>query len=478
VSYPVKVFTNWSGDDFSGPYDELTSYVLEVRWSRGFDKELGHNTGGICDIVLLDTDCKFLPDNSSSIYYSKTLLGKEIKVCTDTHNLFYGYINNIIPHPRKDEKICYISAVDGTDRLARQKADTFLGIDIQSGVAITAILDAVGWPAEKRSIDTGVDSIPFWFGFNEKALQLIGDLEDIELSRFWVDGLGYARWEDRHHKLKSPHDAIQATVENKMVDLMPNISLLDLINKTEFTVTPRAEEATESNLFTLGFVPAIEPGQTYSFDICLDKPTLEAYYLVTFNSDPNGSGTDLTSQCDCDITWPEGYGAIRWKVSVTNNASVIAYLTQFEIWGWAIAEQGNVIAESEDSVSQSEYGGIYPYSLSCAWEQILTLAQGKADYLVSKYKDPITNHTMKLININDEIQNIMLSRDISDRIRIINSRTGTNADFHIRHIDHVLTDKFKKHECTWELEPAETEHYWILDDLVYSVLDSTTKLAF
>jgi hypothetical protein len=149
------------------------------------------------------------------------------------------------------------------------------------------------------------------------------------------------------------------------------------------------------------------------------------------------------------------------------------YITSFLLRGYPVTDGEAVVMSDEDATSQSDLGDL-AFSQSADFQP--TLAQEKAEYLIDRHKDPVTYHRVTLKSRNEAMAIIICSRDIGDRITITNTVLGTDGEFLIRKVEHSIKDKL--HEVTWDMEPADTTVYWILDDEVKSVLGTTTRLAY
>lgn len=164
LTYEVMVdwdMTDWAADpDFSEGIDDITSYVMSISFSKGKDKELGNIPASTVEIKLNNSDARFSPPNASSPLYDKLLPWRMIRVRVEHdsvwYNHFFGFISRykIEPHPEKE--IAYIYATDGMDLLARQiitQDDDDL-TSMTDGAAVGKVLDAAGWSASRRDIDT------------------------------------------------------------------------------------------------------------------------------------------------------------------------------------------------------------------------------------------------------------------------------------------------------------------------------------
>jgi hypothetical protein len=107
-----------------------------------------------------------------------------------------------------------LSLVDGFASLARAGLAGQSFPEQTSGERFTAVLDAVGWPANLRDIDTGnttVAAVTFAPDDQTKALEHLYAVADSEEGLPYIDASGELRFVGRHALLKAPFGTSQAT---------------------------------------------------------------------------------------------------------------------------------------------------------------------------------------------------------------------------------------------------------------------------
>ena len=149
ATYAIVV--DWNNDgDFSDANEDITANVKSIHFSRGKSGELGKSEVGQCSIVLNNTSGLYSPSNSGGALYLNLLPKRPIRIratfASVTYNLFYGYIEEIIPHPHLSEQDCIITAVDGLDFLSRHDMGSILVKDQSTGYLHKEILSDAGWP--------------------------------------------------------------------------------------------------------------------------------------------------------------------------------------------------------------------------------------------------------------------------------------------------------------------------------------------
>lgn len=164
VTYEFKVdwdATDWTATpDFTQAIDDITSYVISFSIDRGKKVELGNSPAGIADITLDNSSKRFSPP------YAGPLSGKmrpwlpvRIRATVTGGSalvIYTGFISRISVNPNISVQKVYLYCTDGMDLLARNMVTTNKDDrDATSdGGAIDKLLNAAGWSASKRSLDT------------------------------------------------------------------------------------------------------------------------------------------------------------------------------------------------------------------------------------------------------------------------------------------------------------------------------------
>jgi len=463
--------------------DDLTANTKSIHFSRGKSDELGKAEVGQFSITLNNADGLYTPSNSGGSLYTYLLPKKVIKVtycdgATD-YPLFYGFIEEIIPHPHLTEQDCIITAVDGLDFLSRHDMATTLYKDTLTGTIHGYILDDAGWSATLRTLDAGQDTVPYWYGHDVKARFAQTELDDNEQGFSYVDGAGYFNFEDRHHRSTSTHQTSQATFDNTMSNMSYSLNPRNVYNIVKVTVTPWIIQ-TIQELWRLQDEPLIPAGETYTYwgdasysgtSVFVDSWTTPAsttdYQAWTGSG---GTGTDKTA----DISIVTTKFAKTIKLAVTNGASVPVYLYLLKARGTYYDDQTKVTLKAEDSTSQTAYQK-RTFELDGKYMTDSDKARDYVTYAIGKYKDPRAELSMNAMNQDSTILIDILGLEISDRITVVNTELGLNDDYFIDYMEHDISLGGKLHTVNYRLADTINEDFWCLD---YSALDTQTKLGY
>ncbi len=458
-------------------YDDITADVKSIHFSRGKSDELGKAEVGQLSITLNNATGKYTPSNTLSVLYGYLLPKKVIKIiycsgATD-YPLFYGFIEEIIPHPHLTEQDCIITAVDGLDFLSRHDLATALYKSTTSttltGTIHGHILDDAGWSASMRTLDAGQDTVPYWYGADIKARFAQGEIDDSEQGFSYVDGSGNFRFEDRHHRSTATHQTSQATFTNTMANITYSLNPKNVYNIVKVTVTPWVLQV-EAELWRLKETPAIPVGETsvwwgesqYFVDTWVTPVATTDY---TANSLANGTGTNMTT----DIVITTTKFAKTIKLSIINNGTVPAFITLLKARGTWYDDQTQVTRKAEDTTSQTAYQK-RTYELDGKYMADASKAQDYASYAIGKFKDPRAELGMGIMNQDAATLTQILTREISDRITIKNTKLGiTSQDFFIDYMEHDISMSGLLHTVTYRLADCINEDFWCWDFSVWGV---------
>ncbi len=470
TGYFVEV--DWNNDGlFTGANDDLTVNTKSASFSRGKSDELGKAEVGNLTVTVNNAAGLYSPTLTSGALYGSLLPKRAIKLYYSAsgtnYPLFYGFIEEIIPHPHKSQQDAVITAVDGLDFLSRHDMATALYKNTLTGTIHGYILDDAGWSASMRAIDAGQDTVPYWYGQDVKARFAQEEIDDSEQGFSYVNGSGYFVFEDRHHRSTATHQTSQGTFTNTMADITYSLNPRYIYNIIKATVTPWSLQAA-AELWRLQEVPAIPAGESQTWwggaavsgeSVFVDAwttPVITTDY--TANTQADGLGTDLTSSIAITTTKL----AKTIKLVVTNNAAVPAYITLLKARGTWYDNLTRVTRKASDSTSQTAYQK-RTYEVSGKYMTSADKAQDFVNYAIGKYKDPRGQLSMTLQNQDAATLAQILAREISDRITVVNTTLGINGTYFIDAMEHDISMSGLRHTVTYRLAETKNEDFWCLD---------------
>lgn len=151
--------------DASPTWEDISAYFRSGTTARGRASVDQRFETGTARLVLDNRDGRFTADNASSPYYPNVKIGVPIRVTatwqTATYPLFYGTARSWPPnYPTGNfESTVTVPLADGFYNLNLEDiaGESFI---LQPGdERITAVLDAIGWPAALRDLDDGIATV-------------------------------------------------------------------------------------------------------------------------------------------------------------------------------------------------------------------------------------------------------------------------------------------------------------------------------
>lgn len=257
--------------------------VKEITISRGRSTELDRPEAGTCSITLENLDERYTPTNTASPYYGHLVPMRQIRVIariqgTD-YMLFRGFIERWQPDFESTE--CTVSAVDAFSILNNMKLTTSFP-ELSTGARVNAVLDAVNWNETLRDINTGLDTVAASSIQAKSALQELTDLAAAERGLFFIDGRGYAVYQDRSYRSNTtvqrsfyPQDYISLTAD------MGNDQIWNQVIDTANDGAVLAEDMTSQIAYG---VRTLELPDLY---VPTDQKTALAQYLISLYKDPH-----------------------------------------------------------------------------------------------------------------------------------------------------------------------------------------------
>jgi hypothetical protein len=200
------------------------------------------------------------------------------------------------------------------------------------------------------------------------------------------------------------------------------------------------------------------------------EPTTD--YL--FNSEKDGSGTNLTAQ----ITITHVPGGNAADVTVFNVGPSDGYLTFFQLRGLGVFDDLPIVLEAENEASQLELGeNTLRYNMP--YQSDPTIARNAAFYLLDQHshEETIAQIVGFIASGSDEFMRQAIAREISDRIDISDSVTGVSAPYFINGVAMAISTEGIL-SVAWSVVPANTSLFWVLDHPTQSQLGVSTRLAY
>jgi hypothetical protein len=410
----------------NGPFDTITTWynvsadVLNIeRIKRGRSREGGRWEAGVSALTLDSDDGTYTPGNDRGTYYGRLLPMRPIRIratySATTYDLFYGFVERWQP--------AWPGGLISTTRL--ELVDMFKLLSVSRITAnplssliyqrVTRLLNEISWPSGLRDIDSS-DYI------STPAVALtqvapVTHMQDVVIAgdgQIWVRGDGYFVFRNRYARIT---DTVSSSVQ--------------------------AAFGNASGSWTLGtsvLARTTVLGSSAELPYLTIAPSFDDQFIVN----------------DAQITATGGTG----------------------------------VQSASDATSQSAYGlrttaATYIIGSSAINVSPLTadaIALARAQWMVLQNKDA----KFRILNItisgksSDSLWPIMLTLDINYRVSVA-VRNGVSVaihgEYYIESLEHrsISNDDW---QVTYQLSPVPTDTFWILEDPVLGVLDSSTRLIF
>lgn len=514
----------WLGDEDSPEDVELTdpdyNTVLGLRTEIGRDEQLAEATAGIALISCDNFYGDFSPELAGGQYVGKLQIGKLITVYEIYDGIqyphFQGRIHKIEPHGELDNPLAFITALDGLDDLAEVEVNTVMRTDTEAGELFEDILDAAGWSATKRDVDTGIDTLQLGWFHKTKALKGVRTLEKVDNGFAFVSPVGYATFQNRHYRVTGDGLVSQHDFEDTAVELIYEYSKRLVYN--EIIVRGRRYFVGGVSLFSgydMGTLddelvwsahtgdagaPYVAQNTTLTLQAEFNSP-LESYDALVkgthwnANTSADKTGTDVSANVSLSQTQ---FGQ-SIKLVFTNAGGAGAFLVVPDspptgapaartvlVYGILYSQEIMAITE-ENSDSQDDFGK-RTMDVDVPFKSNPNDILAHTQYLLARHKDAVPRavsirHSARTAWPDDTLRIQCLVRQISDRITIKSTRLGFDRDFYINKVtqDYLFLEGGMVHETTWNVERAEGVAeglYWLLGEVGFGELGEVTVLGF
>lgn len=450
------------GEDVSGRVHDRT--VIGIDYGRDQARSLSPSKPGEAGLEVDNTTRDYSPENSSSPLAAYLAPGKEMVVqatyVSRAYTLYRGYTDNYDLRPAIGDDAVSFTALDGLARLKGVTVSTALVGAIRTGTAIHRVLDAAGWTAG-RDIDPGASTLRWWWLEGADAFSAITDIVNSEGPSAFVHigQSGEFVFRDRHHRLiRAASVNSQATFRDTGADpqFEPPIGYdagwRDIVNSVEFEVVERQPKIIPEVVWVMSGQTQISPGETKVFYV-KGNTAFASLVTPTQGTDPAG-GTDfvLNGAGPLSFAFSGASGqSTQMRVSLPLGGSTLTIVTA-QLRGFTLEDVGRSKVTVEDSTSIAANGrrsyGSSPASLG------VHDAAAVATLIVGQRATRMPIVRIRVVNANNTLLLQQLGRDLSDRVTIVDSETGLNADFYIEQISQDISQTGLRLDTTFGCEKA------------------------
>lgn len=469
ATYGVAV--NWNDDsDFTDTGEDVSARVIQnppITIERGRDqiRALAPPAAGKMDARLDNRSKDYSSEYTSSPLYANLNPGHLVRVTavtnSTTYNLSTAILDDLPQYPGLGDKTVGLPCLGTLSRLrAADTVTTQLYTNITTDIALGYILDAVGWPAGERSLQTGITTLLYWWLDNADPFSAIVTLLNTEGpgATIYEDGRGYFVFENRHARvLTARSNTVQATFRDSgtapyyLEPFTLEANHKGVINRCSIPVNVRAAAASQviwqlgqNLLLGGGTVVKLVVKHTVAGAVGVAGQIFQSAIAPVLTTDYTLiSGTlasvaiDRTAGLSLTLTITAGAGG--------------ATLTGLQLRATPVPAQSVEVRETIDTGASVAKYKIRTYN-DDVWPEIdLAMAQDFANAVVGAYMAPRATATVTIRGDDPTHLEQCLTREIGDRIAVVNAQTGLSADCTIERIGHTIAGQ-RSHTTTFGVE--------------------------
>lgn len=463
VTYEIYIDWDNDGSVLSGAFEaneNVSADVLGLRtpisWSYGRDtaRSLAEIEPGSATLELDNISKIYSPDNASGALFGFLGPGKPVLIrsihSAVTRNLFWGFIDDYNIDPFRESRSVTITVIDALAKLAETMISTPLYEGITTGQAIGYALDAAGWPATQRDLDSGATTIRYWWEDDKGVLDAIKDIVSSEggPAIAYVDPVtANFTFRDRHHRfLDTTSITSQATFSDTGSEPLfcdpvdYNIGFKDLVNSVGFNIDER-EPDIQAVVWTTEDVISLAAGEVVVLNAVSDDPFQDAVTPVV-DIDYKVLSGSVTVSLDRNS---------GQSLKVTLAAASASYVSGLQVRATPITVARTYSISAVSNGSIDKYGKTSWSNEAPPWAGRHD-AQAIADIIIGLRSERLPVMSITVNNGNDTRKVQQLSRKLSERITIVEAQTGTNHDHFIERVEHDIQQVGEDHRVTFGCE--------------------------
>lgn len=460
---------DWDGDGYFDGANEA-QYMRNLSWRRGrmhYVKADGNGfeqpEQGYASFELINTDGRYDPNNTSSPLYPNVEPGKYVQIKvkngeSDTAQyIFSGKIETI--EPVDSGQAVLITAYDGIKLLNEVSVTTELNTNIGTGAAVSECLSDAGWPSTWASnLDTGNETIPYWWVKGEKAIKAIDQIALFENGRYAVLGDGTFKFAQR----SSPSASVITITQSDMLKDVRLSQPWEVVRNVVRVHAYTKIEQTTAALWTLNDKPLVTAGNSLELwgRFAYNNRAVAGANMInpqettdyTMNTVADGTGTDLTASFTVTAT----KFAETVKMTITNNSASDGYVTLLKIRGNAIDSPDSTYVENDNSGTAVKR----LFTVDTPWMQTISSATSRAAYL---QRILAQNRQFPIFQMESQPSK-QFEFDLLDRITVQIDKYTINTDYIVGGIEgQWLSDTGQAVLTTVYVEafPVKTTGYWV-----------------
>lgn len=450
----VQVLIDWDDDGFGdiGSWTDESEYfvryedsVKALSWNRSIPA-LGQGVAAFCDVTLQNPECgspysgfRFSATNASGPLYAKISAGKmrfkRAQVLTGFEQggspelvpVITGYITRCVENGQAGT--VELTIEDRSVVAALTKASTALMENVTGQgylETLAALLDRDPPDAGDRDFDRGVVVHPVAWLDDESVWKEMGDVAEAHGGRVWWDRAGGLHFESWTHLVRPATNAWEDPTVSQYTFTVsrfgacdPVYNPRDVVNHVIIEAVPRYVGVLQV-VFVSSEVHMVPPSGSLEVKVRHRWPVRA---IVTPVEDTDfvavtAGGTDITGDVEVAVS---DLAASSTLTLTNNNADYAAFFYHLQLRGYPVLSEQAITVEVEDATSIAQWGRS-TRKISNVYVQGRRHAEGLAQFLLARFKDPPLNLTLR------DVPGVPWL-ETGDRVTVVEALTGINADF-------------------------------------------------
>jgi hypothetical protein len=449
VTFTVRV--DWARNgNFTDTGDDVTLDVrggMSASYGRDQSTALSPVVAGRGSVTLDNSTRAYSPRNTLSPLFGNVKPSRPVlierTISGTTYAVLRAHTDDSPIDPDVDSKTVAFSLVDYLADFHGVKVTTTLYQGLRTGEAIDVVLTAAGWTGG-RVLDAGSSLLPWFWCNGDDAFDVLQQLLASEgpPSLLTVDGTGAVVFRDRQHRITSTASTVSQATFTASGSTEPVMGSGfrysepwgNIINDVQITVDERQSAGNRSTVWSADATINVDPSSSYVVVVSTSDPFTNAVapedvtdYVVVSGS-ITATALSRTSGQSTSITLTAGAGG--------------AQITGLRLRAVSVPVARSRVVTRSDSTSQTAYGvRSLPSDLEPKWasyEDVVDLAA----LFVATRKDPLPQLQAVFTCQDSQTARLaaVLTRDLSDRVTVVEAETTLNGPFFIESISHDISN--------------------------------------
>ncbi len=409
---------------------------------------------------------------------------------------FYGSLADVVPRVAEFHTTDCV-ALDIFDDFARiDEPELPTQINKRGDEILNTIFDAMTTQPVRRQFEVGQETWAIALdGGTGQKMKVRERINQINLSEFGYCypigdqlGGGTVVWESRRHRAANPTVHFWILDSDILRDGSFSVSGSrdDFYRNVEVAIYPTNDIPTTP----IGVIFALQtsqtmllPGETNSsiFGPYRDETntqvggteTVDPQPFVDYvmNTSADGTGTDVTA----NFTVTSSRTAAGVRFTIVNNGSVAGFVTKLQQRGKAVKRTEVLV----DSVVAGSYGDQL-LEVAMPFQNNVNVGKDVADYLAKTLSQSYANLSSVRFLASRDSTHLLVAFGLEPGDRIAISESVIGLDFREYTINSVTLEVTPDHlvYCSWGLEPASTQRFWMIGFAGASEIGVTTVFGF